>query len=202
MSVLRTLFGPSEQEIWRQLSAQMGGEFVAGGFWKGNKLQVKVKDWTITLDKYVVSTGKVTITYTRFRAPYVNKDGFRFSIHRANFFTGIGEMLGMHDIQIGEPEFDKAFVLKGNNPAQVRALFSHPPLRRLLEQQKEVQLSVKDDEGWFGADFPEGVDELYFVCHYTKDPERLKSLFELFAVTLHYLCHIGSAYEDDPKLKL
>ena len=95
-----------------------------------------------------------------------------------------------------------AFVLKGNNPAQARALFSHPPLRKLLEQQEDVHLSVKDDESWFGADFPEGVDELYLFAHYTVDPDRLKSLFRLFAMTLHCLCHIGSAHEDDPKMKL
>ena len=47
-------FGPSKDEVWRQLSQEIGAEFVEGGFWKGNKVQVHVKPWTITLDTYTV----------------------------------------------------------------------------------------------------------------------------------------------------
>lgn len=62
---------------------------------------------------------------------------------------------------------------------------------------------MKDDEGWFGATFPEGVDELYFqVLGVIRDLDRLKSLFDLFAEILNELCHIGSAYENDPNITL
>ncbi|HEV3003315.1 MAG TPA: hypothetical protein VGX78_02595, partial [Pirellulales bacterium] len=62
---------------------------------------------------------------------------------------------------------------------------------------------VRDDEGWFKARFPAGVDELYFgVGGVVKDAERLKSLYELFAEVLNHLCHIGSAYENDPGIAL
>ena len=37
MGILRDLFGPSREEIWRQLSAEIGADYVAGGFWKGDK---------------------------------------------------------------------------------------------------------------------------------------------------------------------
>ena len=50
--------------------------------------------------------------------------------------------------------------------------------------------------------FP-GVDELYFsVVGVIKDAERLKSLYYLFAEVLNQLCHIGSAYENDPQLEI
>ena len=63
--------------------------------------------------------------------------------------------------------------------------------------------NVKDDEGWFGAKFPEGVDELYFaVAGVIADVTRLKLLYELFAETLDRLCAIGSAYERDPGVAL
>ncbi len=64
-------------------------------------------------------------------------------------------------------------------------------------------LTEKDNEGYWGADFPADTDELCFhVCGIIKDVERLKLLFELFAETLDQLCRIGSAYEEAPKLKL
>ena len=59
------------------------------------------------------------------------------------------------------------------------------------------------DEGWFGTDFPDGVDELHFlVSGVIKDIAHLKSLFDLFAVTLDQLCRMGSAYKRDPGVHL
>ena len=62
---------------------------------------------------------------------------------------------------------------------------------------------MKDDEGCFGATFPDGVDELYFAVPGTiNDVARLKLLYELFAETLDRLCAIGAAYERDPGVAL
>ncbi len=62
---------------------------------------------------------------------------------------------------------------------------------------------MKDDEGWFGAKFPEGVDELYFQTHgVIKDKELLKNLFDLFSAVLDELCRQGSAYEKGPGVQL
>jgi hypothetical protein len=203
MSILRQIFGPSQEEVWRQLCSEIGAEFVAGGFWRGNKVQARVKEWTVTLDTYTVSTGDTHITYTRMRAPYVNKDGFRFTIYRKSLFSELGKRLGMQDIEVGDPEFDRDYVIKGNDESKVLALFGNPRIRQLIQAQPSIELQVKDDEGWFSTSFPEGVDELYFqVVGVIKDVERLKSLYELFAETLNHLCHIGSAYENDPHLAL
>lgn len=203
MGFLRKLFGPSQEEVWQQLAAETGADFAGGGFWRPNKVVIRVKEWTITLDTYTVSTGKSSTTYTRLRAPYVNKDGFRFTLYRKSLFSGLGKLFGMQDIEVGQPQFDEEFIIKGNNPGQVRALFAYAPLRELIQAQPNIHLQVKPDEGWFGDEFPEGVDELCFhVIGVIKDVERLKSLFMLFAVTLNCLCHIGSAYEDDPQVRL
>ena len=53
MSILRSIFGPSKDELWMQLCDQVGGEFAPGGFWKGtSKVQVQHEQWSITLDTY------------------------------------------------------------------------------------------------------------------------------------------------------
>ncbi len=203
MGFLRQLFGPSREEIWRRLCVETGAQYVDGGFWRGSKVMIKVKDWTITLDTYTVSTGKSSTTYTRLRAPYYNKDGFRFRIYRKSIFSGLGKMMGMEDIRVGYPAFDEPFIIQGNDPAKVRSLCAHETLRGMIAAQPDFHLEVKDDEGWFGAEFPAGVDELYFrVVGVIKDVERLKSLFQIFALVLHLLCHLDSAYEDDPEIHL
>jgi hypothetical protein len=227
--ILRKIFGPNKDEIWKQLSNEIGADFVEGGFWKGSsKVVAQVKNWTVTLDTYTVSTGKSSITFTRMRAPYVNRDGFRFNIYRKRLLSGLGKLLGMQDIEIGGPkferleplfgvpsyldeqliesglkEFDEAFIIKSNDETKARMLFKNWKLREMIEAQPQIFFQIKDDEGWFGKKFPEGVDELYFqVVGIITDIEHLKSIYELFAETLNTLCHIGSAYETDPNLDL
>jgi len=203
MGAYRRMFGPSQREIWRKLSEEMNGRFLQGGFAKGDKVQVSHGEWTLTLDKFAVHTGKVTIIYTRMRAPYVNPDGFRFRVYRKGFFSDLGKLLGMQDVEVGQPAFDEAFIIKGNDESKLRQLFGNPKIRELIDAQKEIDFSVKDDEGWFGPTFPDGVDELSFmVAGLIKDIDRLKLLYELFAETLDELCRIGSAYRSDPNLQI
>lgn len=204
MGLLRGLFGPNQQdEAWNQLCREIGAEIVKGGFWKGDKLVARVGEWTITLDTFSVSHGDGSTTYTRLRAPYVNRDSFRFTVYRKSIFSRLRHLFGSRDVETGYREVDARFVAKGSDASQLKALFANPKIRQLLVAQPLIHLQVTDDEGWFGADFPDGVDELY--CHSVgviTDFERLKSLFDLFSEVLHQLCHIGSAYEDDPGLAL
>ncbi|MEO8077140.1 MAG: DUF3137 domain-containing protein [Acidobacteriota bacterium] len=203
MSMFRSPFGPSRQEIWRQLAAETDAAYVDGGFWKRDKVQARHGEWTVTLDTYAVSTGKVVIVYTRLRAPYVNSDGFRFTIYRRGLFSDIAKKLGMQDVEIGDEQFDRDFIIKGNDDGKLRSLFSSPTLRELIAGQPEILLTVKDHEGYFGPTFPEGTDELhYLVTGVIKDLDRLKRLYDLFAETLDQLCRIGSAYERDPGITL
>ena len=104
---------------------------------------------------------------------------------------------------VGHEDFDRDFIIKGTEETKLRALFDNPKLRGLIAAQPEIHLTVKDNDGYWGADFPADTDELYFHVHgIIKDVERLKLLFELFAETLDQLCHIGSAYENKPKVTL
>jgi hypothetical protein len=196
-------FGPNKEEIWQQLCREIGAEFVAGGFWKGSKAQARVGPWTITLDTFTVSNGESSQTYTRMRAPFVNPDGLRFTIYRQGFFSELGKLFGMQDIEIGDHEFDEAFIIQGNDEFKVRYLFADARLRSLALAQPRLRLTVKDDEGWFRTQFPEGVDELYFQAGgVIKDVERLKGLFDLFAEVLERLCRLGSASRKDPGVTL
>lgn len=203
MSLLRNIFGPSQEEIWSQFANEIGADFVNEGIWKAKKVVARFENWVVTLDTYTQSSGKTSTTYTRIRAPYVNKDGFNFKIYKSGWFSDIGKTFGMQDVEIGYPEFDEKFIIKGNDESKLRELFSSDKIRELISSQENIYLEVKDDEGWFGTDFPEGVDELYFqTMGVIKDIERLKSLYMLFALILNKLCIMGSAYEEGPEIIL
>jgi len=205
MSFLLNLFGPSRDEIWQQFAAAVGGQFNSGGFWNGSKVEASHGQWTVTMDTFAVSTGKSSVTYTRMRAPYVNPTGFQFNIYRRGIFSNIGKWLGMQDVTVGFAQFDEDFIIKGNNEAKLRDLFSDAKLRDLIALQPDLSFCVRDDEQrfWGGRNFPPEVDELYFqVAGVIKDIDRLKQLYDLFSETLDQLCRMGAAYEKDPGVRL
>lgn len=204
MALLSRLFGPSREEVWRELCQQIGADFVDGGFWKGDKVEVHHKEWTITLDTYTVHAGHTHVVYTRIRAPFVNRDGFRFTVYRKSLFSGLGKALGMQDIEVGHSlHFDEDFIIQGNDEGRVKAFFANDEIRRLIAEQPKVKLEIVDDDGTFGRRFPEGVDQLRFeAIGEIKDVERLKSLYDLFAETLDELHRLGSAAPQDPGVAL
>ena len=173
--------------------------------WPRELIIAKTDQWVVTFDTFEKSAGKSTVICTRIRAPYVNRDGFRFTLHRAGIFAPLGEMLGFHDIKVGDEKFDKAFVL-GKETTHWRR--SEPcsqtrGIHNLMEDLPRIRVEVKDDQDWFGKQFPRGVDELYFErIGVVKDLAMLRTLFELFSEILHQLCNIGSAYETDPGIML
>jgi hypothetical protein len=200
MGLFRSLFGPSQEEIWTSLRAQIAAELVDGGMWRGDKLRMQAGDWTVTLDEYtqMVMAGKthIHIPHTRMRAPFPNPTGFRFSIHRASVFSYLGTLLGMQDIEVGHPEFDENFVVKSNQESVVRSLCDSARLRELVTAQPKFQLCIQNDEGWFGTKYPPDVDVLVFdVAASIRDVERLKGLYDVFAETLGKLSRMGVAGE-------
>ncbi|HKI05455.1 MAG TPA: DUF3137 domain-containing protein [Thermoanaerobaculia bacterium] len=204
MGFFEGVLGPSREEVWKELCARIGADFVEGGFWKGDKVQAHFKNWTITLDTYTVSTGHVHETFTRIRAPFVSHEELRFRIYRKTAFSDMGKMLGMQDIEVGHSaQFDDDFIIQGNDEHKIRALFANQEIRRLIEEQPKIRLELRDDEGLFRTHYPEGVDALYFqVPGVIKDVERLKRLFDLFTEVLEELNRIGSATGEKPGVAL
>lgn len=198
------LFGRPKDEVWKQLCAEIGADFVDGGFWKGDKVELRVADaWTITLDVFSVVRGKRRKKYTRLRVPFVSLDDLRFLIYRKGPFTGLGKMLGVQDIEVGDPGFDEAFVIQGNNEAKVRALFANPQIQTFLQDQAEVLFELRDNQGRFWETLPESVDVLHFQARgVLRDVPQLKGLFYLFIEVLRELYLQGTVSRLDTGVKL
>jgi hypothetical protein len=109
----------------------------------------------------------------------------------------------MQYVEVGYPRCDDTCVIRGSSKHRVRKFCENGRIRELIDSQPRVHLEVRDDDGWFEARFPGGVDELYFRCvGVIEDLDQLENLFELFTESLHQLCHDGEAYEDDIDIHL
>jgi hypothetical protein len=58
-------FGTSKDEVWRQLSQEIGAEFVEGGLWRGSKIQAHVGPWIVTLDINTDGESQATRTIAK-----------------------------------------------------------------------------------------------------------------------------------------
>lgn len=192
----RKLFKTSKKEIWSQISQRIQGNYVKGSLLKRDRIEAHFGEWTIVFDTYI----KENVAYTRVRAPYVNQDNFQFTIFREKKIHKGLKVFGMQDIETGYTEFDKHFVIQGNNSTKVRQLFSNPHIRELLSFQSKPVLKINPENTVdFQKAFPPNVNEVYFeVKGVIEDLDQLHDLYDLFSFTLEHLCHIGSAYEDDP----
>jgi hypothetical protein len=187
-------------EIWTELEKHlMAGDQV----WNGEEIRVRHGPFEVTLDQHAEVTGRASIVQTRLRAAFHNRDDFRFRLRRQDWLADLAVLLGAQDLKIGDPAFDDAFVVSANDEERARLLLADSALRAEMVDADLDLLEVKDDEGWFGPEFPPEVDEL---CLCTRerlnDPERLAELYEIFADTLNRLCHLGAAYEEDPQVRL
>ena len=198
-------FGPSRTQVWEVLAREIGARYEPGGLLFGTRDRVvaDIPPWRVVLDCF--STGEMPVTWhTRMRAPYVNADGFRFTAYRKGLFTGLGKLLGMQDVVVGYPEFDEAFVIKGNDERKLRRLFANAKLRALIQLQPNIHFAVNDDDGVF-LPYPKRVDQLCFISKGEApitDLHRLKLLYELFAETLEELCRMDSAYDVHPGVSI
>jgi hypothetical protein len=78
---LLRLFGPSREEIWRQLASEINANYVDGNFFNRSKVQATHAGWVITLSE----EGKYH--HTHMRAPFLNPGGFRINLYRNGIFN-------------------------------------------------------------------------------------------------------------------
>jgi len=185
---LGAILGPSKDDVWRQIASDIGGEYQDGGLFGRDVLRYQSGDWEITLDTFTETGGDDSTTYTRMRAPFVNKDGLSFKIHRAGLSAPIGTFLGIQDIQIGDPSFDEKFVIQGNDYTKVRWLLGDARLKELIQVQPDLCFELRYAGG------SEDKDQLVFkCCGVLNDETLLKKLFELFSTALARLVQMDSS---------
>ncbi|HVG21097.1 MAG TPA: DUF3137 domain-containing protein [Blastocatellia bacterium] len=198
------VFGtPGDLKVWTQLAEEIGGQFWgatpeymnSGGI--GHTVHLKVEQGPVFLEAFTDrAVGEPGSEQVRMRAPYQDKDGFRFTISREHLFTGLGKLFGAQDVETGDPAFDDDFVIKSNDEAKARVLFADPRIRQLLREQPYVFFQARDSEAPPGSPLLGAAStELYFLLRHdqAKDIARLKALFELFTETLGQFRAIGSA---------
>lgn len=184
---------------WKMFADHIGGDFFDKTWFEGCLVRGYHRNWVIYMDERTESTGKTTHFYTRIRAPYFRRDDFTFDIYRHNFFTRIGTRLGLQDIPVGDPAFDEAFVIQGNDSNKLADFFANPDIKTLIGYQPSIRLKIVHRDRWLKKYYQPGVSMLQFeVMERIVIPERMMDLYRMIELALDHLCEIGTAEEEGP----
>ncbi len=196
MTEKKKSFKHHEDEMWDRLSQELGGEFVDRKGWRFDKIRVKDGEWTITIDLHTHAGYKSEALFTRIRVPFANEEKLHFRIFHQGLLDTIGAKLGVQDIIIGDEEFDRTFMIQGDDEEKVKALLANEALRKDILSEPRIHLTLRDSGDAFTEDFPDGVDELVLeIENEITERARLRKLYDIVARTLHHLCHHSSTYE-------
>jgi hypothetical protein len=177
----------------------LGGEFLGGKRSSNDRVMVPRGPWRIWLDTYTVSTGQVTVTYTRARAFYRGRRDLHLSVRRRNRFDRFLAGLGFGRLLPIDPRLNERYVVKGRPEGRVPSLLSSPGLTEAILAEPSLRLQVKrpskKDRKRFGEDAGEVFSQTTGVI---TDVERLTRMIRAVGETLDALERIGEANEEPP----
>ncbi len=134
---------------------------------------------------------------TTVETSYTGIGDFKFAIHPEKWTDGFGKLLGMQDIVVGHPEFDKAFIIKGSDEQRIKQLFQDSAVRQFLMDEPTMQFwahcenadsaptsrALRGEQNRLSMRVQGAVDDF----------ERLKAFYNLKRRVLQALVKIGAA---------
>ncbi|MBX3270672.1 MAG: hypothetical protein KF729_10440 [Sandaracinaceae bacterium] len=155
LAAARQELGASDVErivdtVWRGLAEARGFTLELAA----TRMYGRAEGVHVEVDTQLRGQRRCTVFAVRFDRPL----GVGLSLTRQGGLAGLGRLVGLQDIQVGDPAFDQRFIVKGQPEAAVRALLTDEVRARLVELQSDAsRLEVADDRiqaevDWFVAD--------------------------------------------------
>jgi hypothetical protein len=202
------LFGPTQSEIWRQVSDEIDAQCIQDESEKNRLaravIEVEHPPWILRLDTYSTSQGRNSTEATRVRIPFVNASGLSLTVYPKTSMSDFGKYFGMQDIIVGDRAFDERMIVQGNDVARIKNIFTDSTLCNMLlslagdlvlsSLEPTMLLTVRKDDGDFCRRFPGGIDVCYFECSgILKDKRILKNCIAMCAELIDQLARVGTA---------
>ncbi len=92
-------------------------------------------------------SGKNKTTYTAFTLGCTNRYNYSLRIAKEGLFSKIGKALGMQDIEVNDPVFDRSFVIKSNDDFFAKTVLMD--IKEYFSQTKKLfhgSLELRDGE--------------------------------------------------------
>ncbi|MFC5269301.1 hypothetical protein [Adhaeribacter terreus] len=180
MENLRQFSGESENEIWQQIAADMHQQNEILEY----SAQINQQDHQVYFDIDIDLGGGFEGGFetTTFMAP-VNNSELKFHLYPQNWLNEVGKILGLEDVELGYPEFDKTFIIKASNPEKLKRIFADETIRQTLLKYPDCELKLSHEH-----DKPNARNLLTFNLDLALiSPEHLREVYHVMLQILEKL---------------
>lgn len=148
METIKTFTGSTEDEVWQKIAFDMASQKDLLSY----SAVIKLPDAQIYFDTDLDLGGGFEggISTTTFMAPVPENVTLRFALHEQGFIDELGKFFGMEDVELGVKDIDDAFIIKTNQPEEMKRLLSAPSIHPTLLKHKNCVLKLDvdaDEEG-------------------------------------------------------
>lgn len=189
--------GKSVELVWKEFATKNNGKYIVGKYDNSDSVEIDYLNYKIIFDNYtryqVVGSGTYVSNFTRVKIELRTPQELRFRLSNEELFDSITKIFGAQDIKIGDRDFDRKFILKGNNESLIQLIFSNENLKSKLIEQDDLIIQLLDKEGIFDEPIQEGNAMLYYISeNLIHEKEQLNSLLDLFQSLMDQLIKTNS----------
>ncbi len=159
----------ARDKAWRELAESAGLTFEPGGFLGSPRVTGTYRGHTLTLDTFTRGTGKSRQVYTRIVLFVNNQENAYLALYQEGVFSKIGKFFGMQDIQVGDEDLDRKFIIKSRPENFAASLLLIGNLRQRLLESGSLNIELDGRELHF-----ERIGVL-------TNQENLRSVFDLLS---------------------
>ena len=133
---------------WARLAKQRGGEYLneESPFWSTqprDALDLRVAHAVVRLDVRVTGGGNSKEIHTRARARFTIGRGPAFHVAPAGVLASVGRALGAQDLLLGDPRFDRDFIVKGQDHEGLKLVFTKTLQATLTRSLSEATVTTR-----------------------------------------------------------
>jgi hypothetical protein len=178
--------------VWRDFADSKGGEVVSDTTKENNPIlhvfiPVEGSEASIRLTPFSIK-GKSKGSGTSASLHYSPKEHFSFYIRTEKGVDQIGKAFGLQDIILGDPDFDKQFLIQGTDEGKVRNLFADMHLRDVILQNGLSELRLVTDGAQLpaGHKLPTGRHAIVYSTEKVLDKfEQLEAIYSILTQVVH-----------------
>lgn len=171
------------EQVWKEIQEFFKAQSLP--FQLGKSLQHNSNEVSLVIDvdpgggfesgfEFTSLSADLPVQFTSFKTR-MQGNNFKFSIHRQHMLHGIAKFLGMEDVATGFKDFDDAFIIKTNNPALFKKIFSNEETRKCLQQHPDISLQFTEGDH---ENDPSTLEMIIDVA--VTDMQQLKNLYNCF----------------------
>jgi hypothetical protein len=110
-------------DVFAQLAERLNGRYIPESIWTTGAPAIHFSHHGAPASIDIARGRSDSESFTQLRAPWPD-DRMRMQVYPEPCLGWAGKLLGIEDLEIGSPEFDRVYLIRGNRPEAIRQVLS------------------------------------------------------------------------------